>query len=161
MTQLDQRNRIKARYDYLLVQVLLMDKSGHTVRSITSVEVHAFDLNVDAAAVAHQVKHFLKVRDARPGKGGAEMCAGIQARNLGCRHLRHQSVAVGGLVYAEIMDHDQLPIGREMHVQFDAVCAHLQGGGKGGQRVFGGHAARAAMGKDLWRCWHRLSILPG
>ena len=50
------------------------------------------------------------------------------------------------------MNHDQLAVGRAVHVQFDAVGAHVEGSGKGGQGVFRGDAPCAAMGKNLGSC---------
>jgi hypothetical protein len=49
------------------------------------------------------------------------------------------------------VDHDDLARGAAGYIQFDAIGVGLDRSLKGGQSVFGGHVARAAMCDDQRR----------
>src|SRR3546814_15298438 len=65
--------------------------------------------------------------------------------------------ACDGRLQALIVVHDQHPVARQMHIEFDPVGAHLDGMGEGLQRVLGPKPRAAAM-RDLK--WLGHSALP-
>src|SRR5690606_34989145 len=84
---------------------------------------------------------------------------GIETRHLGRAHGGDRPAAVGRAVDDEIVDDDELLVGRAVHVEFDAVDAHRQGCGEGGQCVLGRNTARATVGKNGWAVAHSIPSL--
>src|SRR5690606_16208093 len=73
----------------------------------------------------------------------------IHLPQLRQRVLGHQPRAVGGPLQRGVVDDHQMPVPAHLHVQLDAVGAHLQRHLEGGHGVFRRVGRRAAVGVHL------------
>ena len=77
------------------------------------------------------------------------MVVGPQLLQLGQGVVLDPAGTVGGALQGLVVDHHQLAVPGQVHVQLDAVGSLAGRQGKGGQGVFGGIAAGPPVGEDF------------
>ena len=80
-------------------------------------------------------------------RGVGEAVARVEAVDLGEREAGHAAPAVGGPVHARVVQHDDVPVGRGMHVELEPVRARGETGAERLDRVLRGDPRAAAMGE--------------
>ena len=109
------------------------------------------DLHVQVDAALTELQHFLKRGDARPGKAGAEPAARVQRFDLRKGQVVHLGVFAGAALQAGVVGHDHHAVPAHLDIQFDAVAAFPDGRPEGGDGVFRGNGAVAAVVGDEGR----------
>ena len=84
-------------------------------------------------------------RDALGGVFAREACSGVDLLQLGERVIADAAGAVGRAVEPLVMDDDEAPVARFMHVHLDRVAADLDRLAEREHRVFRIYAAVAAV----------------
>lgn len=153
-----QRVVVERRQDHLIFRPGLGDDLEHALLKpvVTQLVVLEFDVD-EASGAGHEVQHLTEQRDARPGEPFAAT-AGVQTPELLETVVGHPPGAVGRALERFVMDHDDLVVPGELHVEFDAVGTLLEGLFHRGERVLGGVSAGPAVSPDLRHVGHDASL---
>lgn len=97
--------------------------------------------------MAHGLKDLAQGRDPFASKVGIEPAPGVQGLEVGEQHLADAPRSVRRIIHGVIVNDDDLAIGGQVYVQFDAVGSHLGRQAKCGQRILWRVRAGTTMGQ--------------
>jgi len=84
------------------------------------------DLDVQAGATTIPLQHLVQRGDARASVGLAKPGARIEPPELVERPCADRARAIGGAIQRIIMDHHQVSVVAQMHIQLDVLRTHLK-----------------------------------
>ena len=141
-----QREVVERREHDLLLQAVALDGRPDLALDVVVVDLVGLDLDVVADGLAGgPLAILVERRDALGGVFAREACSGVDLLQLGERVIADAAGAVGRAVEPLVVDDDEAPVTRFMHVHLDCVAADLDRLAEREHRVFRIYAAVAAV----------------
>ena len=146
LEDLAQRNVVERREHDLLLQTVALDGRPDLALDVMVVDLVGLDLDVVADGLAGgPLAVLVERRDVLGGVLALVAGGGVDLLQLGERVVADAAGAVGRAVEPLVVDDDETPVARFMHVHLDRVAANLDRLAEREHRVFRIYTAVAAV----------------